>query len=156
MENFIKFLGTAGARFVVSRQLRASGGLWIHYGGVSLHLDPGPGALVKALGSRPPLDPASLDAVLVSHRHIDHANDLNIMVEAMTQGGTKRKGAVFLPADALAAEPILFSYLKDTLEEIHILQEGQEYQIGTITFQTPLRHEHPVETYGFRFLFPEG
>ena len=94
MENFIKFLGTAGARFVVTKQLRASGGLWISYRGTAVHLDPGPGALVRALSSRPALSPSSLGAILVSHRHIDHANDCNIMVEAMTEGGTKKRGLV--------------------------------------------------------------
>ncbi|HDD64611.1 MAG TPA: MBL fold metallo-hydrolase, partial [Firmicutes bacterium] len=29
MMDFIKFLGTGGARFVVITQLRASGGIWI-------------------------------------------------------------------------------------------------------------------------------
>ena len=47
MDNFIKFLGTAGARVVVSKQLRASGGVWIKYQDTNLHIDPGPGALVR-------------------------------------------------------------------------------------------------------------
>ncbi|MEN3185223.1 MAG: MBL fold metallo-hydrolase [Atribacterota bacterium] len=141
---------------MVSKQLRASGGLWIHYRGTSLHLDPGPGALVRALTSRPPCDPTTLQAILLSHRHIDHANDLNIMVEAMTQGGTRKRGIVFLPADALEGEPVLFSYLRDSLDGVHLLQEGCRYDVGSITFETPLRHVHPVETYGFRFLFEEG
>lgn len=141
---------------MVSKQLRASGGVWIHYQGTSLHLDPGPGALVKALSSRPALDPSSLNAILLSHRHIDHANDLNIMVEAMTQGGTTKKGVVFLPADALEGEPVLFSYLREFLEGVQIFHEGNRYTVGPVTFETPLRHVHPVETYGFRFLFPEG
>lgn len=111
---------------------------------------------MKALSSRPPLDPASLQALLISHRHIDHTNDLNIMVEAMTQGGTKKKGTVFLPFDSLAKEPILFTYLREFLDNVSILEEGGYYQVGTISFTTPLRHHHPVETYGFRFLFPEG
>jgi phosphoribosyl 1,2-cyclic phosphodiesterase len=156
MENFIKFLGTAGARFVVTKQLRASGGLWISYRGTAVHLDPGPGALVRALSSRPALSPSSLGAILVSHRHIDHANDCNIMVEAMTEGGTKKRGLVFLPAEALQGEPVLFGYLRETLEGVHTFEEGGEYRVGNITFQTPLRHVHSVETYGFRFLFSEG
>ncbi|HAP31749.1 MAG TPA: hypothetical protein DCQ14_01645 [Firmicutes bacterium] len=43
--DFIKFLGTAGARFVVSRQLRASGGIWFALGGEQILVDPGPGSL---------------------------------------------------------------------------------------------------------------
>ncbi len=153
MNDFLKFLGTGGARFVVSRQLRASGGIWIHFQGTHVHVDPGPGALVKATGSRPALNPADLQAILVSHRHLDHANDLNIMVEAMTQGGTKKRGTVFLPQDALQGEPILFSYLRENLERVVFLEEKGHYQVGSISFTTPLRHEHSTETYGFRFSF---
>ena len=43
--SFIKFLGTAGARFVVMKQLRASGGVWLSLGKTNLYIDPGPGAL---------------------------------------------------------------------------------------------------------------
>lgn len=156
MGDFIKFLGTAGARFVVMRQLRASGGVWIHSQGVSLHLDPGPGALVRALSSRPPLDPATLSGVLLSHRHLDHANDINIIIEAMTQGATKIRGHLFLPQDALEEEPVVFRYLREHLEGIHIFTEGGEYTLGPLRFATPLRHVHAVETYGFKFFFPQG
>ena len=156
MDNFIKFLGTAGARVVVSKQLRASGGVWIKYQDTNIHIDPGPGALVRALSSRPPLSPPSLDALLLSHRHLDHSNDLNIMVEAMTEGATKKRGAVFLPAEALEEEPVLFKYLREKLVSLEILEEGKEYHWKDISFSTPLRHLHSAETYGFRFSFPQG
>lgn len=156
MGDFIKFLGTAGARFVVAKQLRASGGVWIAFQGVALHLDPGPGALVRALSSRPPLDPATLSGVLLSHRHLDHSNDTNVIVEAMTQGATKVRGHLFLPGDALEDEPVVFRYLREHLEGIHILSEGGEYTLGPLRFTTPLRHVHGVETYGFTFFFPQG
>ena len=48
-KNWIKFVGTAGARFVVAKQLRSSGGLWFSLQGMNLYLDPGPGALVRCL-----------------------------------------------------------------------------------------------------------
>ena len=86
---------------MVSRQLRASGGVWIKYGDTNFHLDPGPGALVKALSSRPRLSPSSLDALLLSHRHLDHSNDLNIMVEAMTEGATPGKRGRFPSSGSL-------------------------------------------------------
>lgn len=141
---------------MVMRQLRASGGVWISYRGFSLHLDPGPGALVRALSSRPSLDPASLSGVLLSHRHLDHANDVNIIIEAMTQGATKVRGHLFLPQDALEGEPVVFRYLREHLEEMHILVEGGEYTLGSFSFSTPWRHIHGAETYGFRFRFPQG
>ena len=73
------------------------------------------------------------------------------MAEAMTQGGFKRHGYLFAPADALETEPVIFSYLKDYLAGIEVLQEGKSYSIGNVSFTTPIRHIHPVETYGLLF-----
>ncbi|MCJ7604689.1 MAG: MBL fold metallo-hydrolase, partial [Dehalococcoidales bacterium] len=67
----ITFLGTAGARFMVSRQLAASGGLWLNLGGTELLLDPGPGTIVQT--ARRKLDPENLSAIILSHRHLDHS-----------------------------------------------------------------------------------
>jgi hypothetical protein len=62
MEGFIKFLGTGGARFVAMRQIRSTGGLWLHYRDTNLYIDPGPGAIVKIHGSKERFDPLDLDA----------------------------------------------------------------------------------------------
>jgi len=69
----------------------------------------------------------------------------------MTQGGMKRHGYLFAPADALETEPVIFSYLKDYLEGVEVLKEGKSYSIGNISFTTPVRHIHLVETYGMIF-----
>ena len=151
--DFIKFLGTGGARFVVTEQLRASGGVWLSLDGVNLWLDPGPGALVRALNSRPKLDPKSLDAVILSHRHIDHCNDVNIVIEAMTNGGFQKRGTVFVPLDCIGEDPVVFSYVRDYAQELQILQAGGRYRVRHIEFETPLRHQHPDETYGFNFFW---
>jgi ribonuclease BN (tRNA processing enzyme) len=95
LSDTIIFLGTAGARFVVIRQFLASGGAWLNLGNTQILLDPGPGSLVQA--SKRKLDPTKLDAIILSHRHLDHSGDINIMIEAMTDGGTKKRGTVFAP-----------------------------------------------------------
>ena len=145
----ITFLGTAGARFVVTKQLLASGGLWLSLEGTEILVDPGPGCIVQATKRK--LSADKLSAIILSHRHLDHSADTNIMVEAMTQGGFKQHGWLFAPADALDSEPVLFSYLRNYLDGIEILQEGKSYQTGNICFTTPIRHIHPVETYGMIF-----
>jgi phosphoribosyl 1,2-cyclic phosphodiesterase len=147
--NTIKFLGTAGARFVVTKQLRASGGLWLSLDDTNILIDPGPGSLVRCLSSRPKLNPQDLDGILLSHRHLDHSNDMNIMIEAMTNGGYKKKGAVFTPADAIQDDPVVFSYFRNHIERFEILQEQGKYRLGNLSFETPIRHHHGVETYGF-------
>ncbi len=146
--NKIKFLGTAGARFVVSKQLRASGGLWLTLDDTNVLIDPGPGSLVRCLTSRPKLNPMDLDGIILTHRHLDHANDINIMIEAMTNGGFKKRGVVFAPTDAYEEDPVILKYIRDHIEKIQILKEKETYNIGNISFSTPIRHIHGVETYG--------
>lgn len=151
MEGFIKFFGTGGARFVALKQLRATGGLWLNYRKTNLYIDPGPGAIVRLRSSREHFDPAALDGIIITHRHMDHTNDINILIESMTEGGFKRRGTLFCPEDALSEDPVVFNFARKYLENIVILQEGKEYTIGDITFRTPVRHRHPVETYGLYF-----
>ena len=146
--DFIKFLGTAGARFVMIKQLRSSAGVWVSLDGTNLLIDPGPGTLIRCLSSKPKLDPKDLDAIILTHRHIDHSNDINLMIEAMTDGGFKKKGKVFAPRDALEGEPVIFSYAREEVEEVIELHEKGEYRVNTLRFDTPVKHLHGVETYG--------
>jgi len=152
LSDAITFLGTAGARFVVARQLLASGGAWLNLGNTQILFDPGPGSLVQA--ARRKLDPTKLGAIILSHRHLDHSGDINIMIEAMTDGGTKKRGTVFVPGDALNQDPVIFSYLQSYPREIQLLTERGSYLIDDVSFVTPVRHRHPVETYGFVFQTP--
>lgn len=149
----LTFLGTGGARFMIISQLLASGGIWMDLGGTELLLDPGPGSIVQS--TRRKLRAEKLSAIIVSHRHLDHSGDVNVMVEAMTQGGMRPHGRFFAPADAFGAEPVMFSYLKKNLEGIEVLKEGGRYTVGNVSFTTPLRHKHPVETYGMVFRTPQ-
>ena len=149
----ITFLGTGGARFAVTTQVLASGGLWLNLNGTEILLDPGPGCIVQSTKRKLKAD--KLSAIILSHRHLDHSADINIMVEAMTQGGFKQHGWLFVPADCLETEPVIFSYLKDYLDGVEVLQEGKSYSAGNISFATPVRHIHPVETYGILFTTAE-
>ena len=150
-KNWIKFIGTAGARFVVARQLRASGGLWLSFQGVNLYMDPGPGALIRCLSANPKLNPTALDGILLSHKHLDHSGDINAIIEAMTEGGYQRKGILFAPEEALEDDPVILRYIRPYLGKIEILKENETYSLGDLKFSTARRHHHSVETYGFNF-----
>ncbi len=152
LSDSIIFLGTAGARFVVTKQFLASGGAWFNLGGTEILFDPGPGCLVQATKLK--LDPSKLDAIILSHKHLDHSVDINIMIEAMTEGGWKRRGVVFAPSDAFEQGAVILPYLQNYPERIEILSEGGSYAVGDVMFETPIRHQHPVETYGFVFKTP--
>ena len=152
LKDTITFLGTAGARFVVIHQFLASGGAWLNLGSTQILFDPGPGCLVQVAERK--LDPTKLDAIILSHKHLDHSGDINIMIEAMTDGGTKKRGTVFAPADALNQDPVVLAYLRPYLERIQTLAAGASYTINDVSFTTPVKHRHPVETYGFVFQTP--
>lgn len=142
-------MGTAGARFMVAKQLAASGGLYLEEGSTRLACDPGPGSVVQYAKRK--VDLARLDGILLSHRHLDHCGDVNVMVEAMTEGGFRPRGTLLCPADALDEDPVVFRYLRGWPDEVVRLEPETTYRVGAIEFTTSPRHTHGVETYGFRF-----
>lgn len=148
MEAQIVFLGTAGARYVVAKQLRASAGTLLRIKDDYLLLDPGPGTLVHIAKRRIPLD--KIKVILLSHQHLDHSADLNIMVDAITEGGFKKRGHLFLPEQALI-ECILLPYLRPFLERVEILKPRTYYEVASFKFSTTCVLNHGVETYGFIF-----
>lgn len=152
--NYLKFLGTAGGRWVVSRQQRATGGLYVQYEGTRIHIDPGPGALVRCAQADPPIDPSLTEAVVLTHAHIDHSNDVNIIIDAMTAGGFNKGGTLFAPKDCLEGpSPVVFQYLRQHLDEIVHLQPAHHYEFGNVNFATSIPHNHGVDTFGLKFDF---
>jgi phosphoribosyl 1,2-cyclic phosphodiesterase len=149
--DFLKFLGTAGARFVMIKQLRASGGIWISYKGTNVLVDPGPGSIVRCASSKPKLDPSRLDGIILTHRHLDHSGDINVMIEAMTEGGFKKRGIVFCPKDAIEEDPVILKHAIGFPQNLEILEARRTYEVGEFEFQTSMKHIHPVETYGLKF-----
>ena len=150
----LRFLGTGGARWVVAKQIRSSGGFWLQADGTNIHVDPGPGALVRALAQIPPCDPATLDAIVVSHKHLDHAGDVNVMIEAMCQGGWRPRGAICAPRDAFdeAMQPVILPYARKFVPREWILEEnGLPFRVGAVEIRASLRLMHPVEAYGLHF-----
>lgn len=87
----ITFLGTGGGRFATIYQTRATGGIYLE-DAKNLHVDPGPGALVRMRSVG--LDPMRTHGIVISHCHPDHYLDAEILIEAMTEGGTRRQGAL--------------------------------------------------------------
>ncbi|MBV8354543.1 MAG: hypothetical protein JO101_04425, partial [Candidatus Eremiobacteraeota bacterium] len=110
-------------------------------------------ALVRALSHVPPCEPAHLDGIIVSHKHLDHAGDVNAMIEAMSQGGWRPRGMILAPQDAFEGEPVIFPYLHRFVPRIEYLREhGGPYVIGEVEIRASIRHSHRVETYGLHAL----
>jgi phosphoribosyl 1,2-cyclic phosphodiesterase len=87
----IVFLGTGGGRVNLVQQHRWTGGFRIN-GSLHIHVDPGPGALIHSIQAKQ--NPSSLDAIIVTHEHIDHCSDANVLVEAMTHYTLKKRGII--------------------------------------------------------------
>jgi len=107
---------------------------------------------VRMTGSRHRLEPTKLAGILLSHRHLDHSGDVNNMIEAMTMGGTEPRGMLFAPSDALEGDdPVVLKYVRTFLARVVTLKEGGSYELGSVKFTCPVRHQHRGEVYGFRF-----
>ncbi|GHV29049.1 MBL fold metallo-hydrolase [Synergistales bacterium] len=150
--NFIRFLGTSGTRFIMLSQRRASGGIWFSYGGVNGVIDPGPGSLVHICKADPALDPTSINALLLTHRHIDHCNDLNALAEGMTLVKTgSPKGELLLTADSLEpGDSALMKYMERKIKHIHIHKDRLVTPLcgGAITAESVKHKHHGVQCYG--------
>ncbi len=126
--------------------------MWLRLGQTQIHVDPGPGALVRALGHVPPCNPRELDAIVLSHKHLDHAGDATAMIEAMTSGGFRKRGVLLAPPDALSGEATVLPYVQGFPERVEALApRSGPYRIGDVEMYTSIRHVHAVETYGMHF-----
>lgn len=152
--NRIKFLGTAGARYVVAKQLRASGGMLLELEGLRILIDPGPGCVVRLASSKPRIDPSEIDIIILTHKHIDHSSDVNALIDGMTAGGLQKKGTLIAPEDALEGDPVVLRYLRGYLNGLLVAKEGMRLVRGDLVIEAPLRMRHSVETYGYIFRTP--
>ncbi|MDI6887998.1 MAG: MBL fold metallo-hydrolase, partial [Candidatus Thermoplasmatota archaeon] len=151
-KDIIKFLGTAGARFVVAKQLRSSAGVFIRMKNQNIILDPGPGTIVRCASAKPKIDLSAVSAIILTHSHLDHSNDVNILIDAVTEGGLKKRCALFAPKECLeGGDKVVLNYLRNSLEKIVVLEGRKDYSFGELKFSTSVRHLHPVETYGIKF-----
>jgi len=151
------FLGTGGGRFATITQRRRTGGMRILHEKVNVHLDPGPGALVYSLETG--LNPQKLTGVLVSHCHPDHYNDAEVLVEAMTQGMTKKRGVLAAAHSVLygssQCEPSISKYHQGMPAQLVDAKLGTSFSIEDIRVSVAeARHTDP-DAVGFRFETPK-
>jgi phosphoribosyl 1,2-cyclic phosphodiesterase len=154
----IVFLGTGGGRFNLVRQIRKTGG-WRINGPLNIHVDPGPGALFSSLHYVQ--DASKLDLIIITHNHIDHANDAGLLVEAFSSYGKKRgflvgsKSAV--DGDAKGDRGIS-RYHRDSLEKHWVAVPGKRLALrirGVKLSLMPTKVRHEDRT-GFGFVLEMG
>jgi len=146
----IKFLGTAGARFVVAKQLRYSAGTVIKSKDSTLILDPGPGTLLRLSSARPKIPIETVDGIILTHIHLDHSTDANIILDSITEGGLKKFGVLFTTDESLNSENrVILPFLRLHLQGIYTFEHKKSFEFKDIRF-TSFKHNHTVDTYGIR------
>ena len=153
----IIFLGTGGDPFVVGKQLRASGGIILQVNDNQFHIDPGPGSLImsKECG----VNLRANTAVLVSHNHLYHCNDINAVIDAMTYSGFDKKGVLIANSTVVNGTEkypaSLMPYYRECLERFIVLAPGQRVGINDVEILAlNAKHSEPA-TIGFKFFTPQ-
>jgi ribonuclease BN (tRNA processing enzyme) len=157
MADRIIFLGSGGSRVVVATQVAATGGFIIQIGSHQIWVDPGPGALVRAKECK--VRASDTNIIFCSHHHIDHSNDINAVIDAMTIGGIRQKGILISTKTTIEGAddngPILLNFYKKSLKETYPLTAGDKVTIGDLTFiATPTSHD--CDAIGLRLETPHG
>ncbi len=148
---FITFLGTGGGRFATIYQARATGGIYLE-DMKNLHIDPGPGALVRMRSVG--LDPLATDAIMVSHCHPDHYLDAEILIEAMTEGGTRKQGALLGSLSVIEGNgdfgPAISKYHLSKPKTVKVMEAGAKFSLKPVEISaTPSAHSD-TSAVGFR------
>jgi len=147
------FLGTGGGRFAMISQKRRTGGLRILSEQLNMHVDPGPGALVYSLEMG--LDPQKLDAMLVSHSHPDHANDAEVLIEAMSHGTIRKRGILAAAQSVLkgndVCEQSISDYHQKMPEKVVEAKVGTTFTVGNVNVRVCKAVHSDPDAVGFRF-----
>jgi len=97
-------------------------------------------------------------AILISHAHINHANDANAVIDAMTYGGLDKKGVLIANKTTLQGTddhpPAVSEHYRDLLERFITVDRNQRIGVNDVEIRTiTARHNEP-NCIGFKFFTP--
>ena len=155
MDSRIIFLGTAGDAYVTGKQLRASGGIVLQSHGFQFHIDPGPGALVRA--AEYGVNIRENTGLIVTSPEIETSSDLNAVIYAMTYAGLDVKGVLISNAAVLngteSSQPILMPHYKKFLEKVIQIETTQRVGIELVEFSSLQTKNSPA--FGIKLYTPD-
>lgn len=153
----ITFLGTGGGRFATIYQKRATGGIYIQ-DSLNIHMDPGPGALIRLLNAG--LDPRSTNGILVSHAHPDHYGDAEILLEGMTCGCTQKRGLLAGSKSVTKGDgnygPAISLYHQTMIERLETVYPGNSFYFGDLEVKGGRTYHSDGSAVGFNLLTKNG
>ncbi|MFH1394263.1 MAG: MBL fold metallo-hydrolase [Candidatus Micrarchaeota archaeon] len=157
----IVFLGTGGGRINLIKQVRLTGGFRINSSSGNIHVDPGPGALISSNKFRQ--DPLKLDAVIITHDHVDHSNDGMVMCEAMSGYALRKKGILIGSGHVIDGDSngdrAVDRFHQGHMEEVYTAKYGERKKFATKFGEFEIEiiridHDEPT-AFGFK-LFVGG
>jgi ribonuclease BN (tRNA processing enzyme) len=165
------FLGTGGGRINLAKQFRSTAGFLV-LGSKSLYVDPGVGVVNQSNQFRIPL--SNIDVMFVSHPHLDHANDAELLVEVMTHATLVKRGtivadhltlkgsslgdrilaAITLPLSKIFPKifkktkinnPAISNYHQELVKAVHEIAPGQVIELESMKIiGTHTKHDDPA------------
>jgi ribonuclease BN (tRNA processing enzyme) len=148
--DYITFLGTGGGRVVTVLQTRATGGIVLQGGKNQIHIDPGPGAIVRC--KHYGIDPRKTNIMCISHSHTDHTSDVGILLEAMGDMGREKRGYV-VASERVADDPsVVPGYYKDYIQDIIRLRPNKGVNIGGLKIIGTKTIHKNTGGVGFKFV----
>lgn len=136
-ESSLIFLGTAGDTSAVNKQLRSSGGIVLIHNNNQFHFDPGPSSLsmYKKMG----LNPRSTIALVVTNNDINHCNDTNAVISAMTHEGLDNRGVLIGAKSVVqgteSENPVIWKRYQNYLERNITLNVEERVGINEVDIQ---------------------
>ena len=141
------FLGTGGGRHTTLFQARATGGIVYKINKHQIHIDPGPGALLRCKECK--VYPFKTDILMATHPHIDHVNDLNILIEGVTQATSIKTGILIAPEKVL--ELSVSEYHKNLLEKVIEIKPKQIIKFDDLKIKAVKCEHANLGGVGFKF-----
>lgn len=154
----IVFIGTGGGRINLLLQFRGTGGFRINSESANIHFDPGPGALTNSIRFKQ--KPLKLDALVVTHSHIDHSNDANVIIEGISQHALKKRGVLITTKETVEGDGRMITpYHQSKIETIYKAKEGEKKKFRTKKGEFEIeiiKAKHDIEdAFGLK-LFMDG
>ncbi|MBD3310231.1 hypothetical protein GF351_03350 [Candidatus Woesearchaeota archaeon] len=155
MQPKITFLGTGGDSFLIGKQIRASGGIIVQAGDHQLHLDPGPGTLVRA--AEYGINLRENTAVLVSSPSILKCNDINAVLDAMSYGGMDINGVLLAASQLVNGTDNESGFLKKKHSKYveRVLAVRPEQRIGIENVEVRVLKTSAENNVGFKVFTPD-
>ncbi len=141
----ITFLGSGGGRWATITQRVSTAGFRLELGKEIIQIDPGPGAILRCREMG--INPQKTTAVFCSHCHLDHYNDLEVMIEAMCMD--KKNHGILLGSESIVNgfekfERPFSDYHKSLLKECGAMSPGDSYSLDSVKVTAKkTAHEDP-------------